>query len=191
MEKRISTRDRILNVSEELFSELGYSGTSIAAIAKEIGIQKSSLYAHFADKEQLFLEVFQRFHDETALKLSAIFLTELPDKEKLHEVFLLFCTGRNANIFRIGLLPNPECKDKAQQIIATFEENFRLMLKALFQHIDQNGPVITKDYDQAFQLLVFLINGVMTIGGRYDCQNEIYRHEIELAWQAYCELIGL
>ena len=75
--------------------------------------------------------------------------------------------------------------------MATFEENFRLMLKALFQHIDQNGPVITKDYDQAFQLLVFLINGVMTIGGRYDCQNEIYRHEIELAWQAYCELISL
>lgn len=82
---------------------LKYSGTSIAAIAKEIGIQKSSLYAHFADKEQLFLEVFQRFHDETALKLSAIFLTELPDKEKLHEVFLLFCAGRNASIFRIGL----------------------------------------------------------------------------------------
>ena len=68
-------------------TSLCYSGTSIAAIAKEIGIQKSSLYAHFADKEQLFLEVFQRFHDETALKLSAIFLTELPDKEKLHEVF--------------------------------------------------------------------------------------------------------
>lgn len=84
-------------------TSLCYSGTSIAAIAKEIGIQKSSLYAHFANKEQLFLEVFQRFCDETALKLSAIFLTELPDKEKLHEVFLLFCTGRNASIFRIGL----------------------------------------------------------------------------------------
>lgn len=84
-------------------TSLCYSGTSIAAIAKEIGIQKSSLYAHFADKEQLFLEVFQRFCDETALKLSAIFLTELPDKEKLHEVFLLFCAGRNASIFRIGL----------------------------------------------------------------------------------------
>ena len=82
-------------------TSLCYSGTSIAAIAKEIGIQKSSLYA--AEKEQLFLEVFQRFHDETALKLSAIFLTELPDKEKLHEVFLLFCAGRNASIFRIGL----------------------------------------------------------------------------------------
>ncbi len=69
--------------------------------------------------------------------------------------------------------------------------NFRLMLKALFQHIDQNKPVITKDYDQAFRLLAFLINGVMTIGGRYDCQNETYHYEIELAWQAYCELIGL
>ena len=32
---------------------------------------------------------------------------------------------------------------------------------------------------------------VMTIGGRYDCQNETYHYEIELAWQAYCELIGL
>lgn len=50
-------------------------------------------------------------------------------------------------------------------IIATFEENFRLILKAFSQYIDQNGPAITKDYDQAFRLLVFLINGVMTIGG--------------------------
>ena len=40
-----------------------------------------------------------------------------------------------------------------------------LILKAFSQYIDQNGPVITKDYDQAFRLLVFLINGVMTIGG--------------------------
>ena len=81
-------------------TSLCYSGTSIAAIAKEIGIQKSSLYAHFADKEQLFLEVFQRFH---GYECRSYDLTELPDKEKLHEAFLLFCVGRNASIFRIGL----------------------------------------------------------------------------------------
>ncbi|MEU4526395.1 helix-turn-helix domain-containing protein [Amycolatopsis sp. NPDC024027] len=49
----IRTRARILEVAQELFTERGYAGTSIADIARELGTSKAALYYHFSSKEQL------------------------------------------------------------------------------------------------------------------------------------------
>jgi len=48
-------RDRILNVSTDLFLEKGFAATSMSAIAKASDITKASLYYHFAGKEDLFI----------------------------------------------------------------------------------------------------------------------------------------
>jgi AcrR family transcriptional regulator len=47
------TRARILDVALQLFAEQGYAGTSIRDIAERLGMTKSSLYYHFASKEDL------------------------------------------------------------------------------------------------------------------------------------------
>lgn len=52
------TRDRIKEVALQLFAQRGYAETSLADIARQVGIQKSTIYAHFASKEDLFLAVF-------------------------------------------------------------------------------------------------------------------------------------
>lgn len=41
----------------DAFAEDGYAGTSMAAVAKRIGVTKASLFHHFAGKEALYLEV--------------------------------------------------------------------------------------------------------------------------------------
>lgn len=58
---------QILMAARELFLNGGYGNTSMDAVAKHAGVSKSTLYAHFANKEQLFGAVVggvrQRLHD--------------------------------------------------------------------------------------------------------------------------------
>jgi AcrR family transcriptional regulator len=54
------TRDRILDVAEDLFARHGFSGTSMRDIAGEAGLTAASLYNHFEGKDDLYGAVLQR-----------------------------------------------------------------------------------------------------------------------------------
>jgi AcrR family transcriptional regulator len=50
-----TTRDRILDVARDLFTEQGYEATSLREIADRLGFTKAALYYHFQSKEELML----------------------------------------------------------------------------------------------------------------------------------------
>ena len=52
-------REAIISRAAELFLREGFSGTSMAMIAAEVGGSKTTLYNHFPSKELLFEEVVQ------------------------------------------------------------------------------------------------------------------------------------
>jgi AcrR family transcriptional regulator len=54
------TRQRILAIALELFSEHGYAGTSIADIAGRLGTSKAALYYHFSSKSELIEALLER-----------------------------------------------------------------------------------------------------------------------------------
>lgn len=49
-------KDIIIDAAARLFTEKGYYSTSMDDVAKEAGVAKGSLYYHFKNKSQLFLE---------------------------------------------------------------------------------------------------------------------------------------
>jgi TetR/AcrR family transcriptional regulator len=57
------TRDRVLQVAQNLFAERGYRGTSLRDIARRIGIKAPSLLHHFPSKEQLYMAVLDRIFE--------------------------------------------------------------------------------------------------------------------------------
>ena len=69
----MSTRRRELTrEAARLFAQKGYHGTSIGDIAEAMGVQKGSLYAHIASKEDLLYETMREGADAFHAALDAI-----------------------------------------------------------------------------------------------------------------------
>lgn len=57
-----STRERILDVALDLFTEKGFDGTSLREIAEQLGFTKAALYYHYASKDDILLALHMRLH---------------------------------------------------------------------------------------------------------------------------------
>src|ERR1700758_5131163 len=67
------TRDRILDVALELFTEKGFDGTSLREIAERLDVTKAALYYHFESKDDILLALHMRLHEfgrEALLKMA-------------------------------------------------------------------------------------------------------------------------
>ena len=52
--RQAETRQRIVEAAVELHSSIGPARTTISAIAERAGVERHTVYAHFADERQLF-----------------------------------------------------------------------------------------------------------------------------------------
>jgi TetR/AcrR family transcriptional regulator, acrAB operon repressor len=59
-EEAAETRNSILDAAERVFFEKGVSRTTLADIALEAGVTRGAIYWHFANKGDLFNEMFDR-----------------------------------------------------------------------------------------------------------------------------------
>ncbi len=75
-------RRELTREAAKLFAQKGYHGTSIGDIAEALGVQKGSLYAHIASKEDLLYETMREGADAFHAALDAI-PEELPAVEKV------------------------------------------------------------------------------------------------------------
>jgi AcrR family transcriptional regulator len=58
-----STRDRILDVALDLFTDQGFDGTSMREIAERLQLSKPAIYYHFASKEEILMALHMRLHE--------------------------------------------------------------------------------------------------------------------------------
>ena len=57
----MSTRDRIIDASIDLFSRKGFEAASMREISEAVGIKKSSLYSHFKGKDEILESILKLF----------------------------------------------------------------------------------------------------------------------------------
>ena len=148
-------RSELTREAARLFAERGYHGTSIGDLAKAMGVQKGSLYAHIESKQDLLYEAMregsQAFH--TALD-------EIPDDLKVSERIRLALRAHLrvvAEQLEVATVFVREWRylegERAAEFLAErrrYEERFR----ALFREGRELGELRTDLDDQAAVLLV-------------------------------------
>ena len=78
-----SSRDKILDVAEELFARRGFSGVGMSEVADAVGLRKSSLFHHFRSKSQLYFEVQGRVLRRIRERLDPVVKLTADPMEKL------------------------------------------------------------------------------------------------------------
>lgn len=61
-EQRNARRDTILRAATRCINQLGYTGASMAIIARELGLSYNALYHYFESKEEILAQAFFRTH---------------------------------------------------------------------------------------------------------------------------------
>lgn len=70
-----ATRQLLVSVARELFTEQGYAATSIEEIIKRAGVARGALYHHFPGKDALFRAVYDQVQTEVASRVVATALS--------------------------------------------------------------------------------------------------------------------
>lgn len=79
-------RDDILNAAAELFAQKSYRATSIEDIADHLGVGKTSLYYYISSKEEVLLEIYERFLAAIEERLVPEATRDLPPDERLRRM---------------------------------------------------------------------------------------------------------
>jgi AcrR family transcriptional regulator len=65
-----ATRQLLVSVARELFTERGYAATSVEDIVQRAGVAKGTLYHHFTGKDVLFRAVYDAVQADVASRLA-------------------------------------------------------------------------------------------------------------------------
>jgi AcrR family transcriptional regulator len=66
------TRTRILDVAQDAFARYGYDATGVAEICRRAGVTKGGFYHHFPSKQDVFLEMLERWLEGLDRQLEAM-----------------------------------------------------------------------------------------------------------------------
>lgn len=130
----MTTKEKIVEIALELFSQRGYDGVSVRDIAQAVGIRESSLYNHFKNKRAIFdsivdlcVQQSEAYFRQSALPFAAgddasvyqgIGIEQL--QELIERTFRFFFDDPwNARFRRLLLLSqyaDPRCRDIYRQL---------------------------------------------------------------------------
>ncbi|MDA9431957.1 TetR/AcrR family transcriptional regulator [Bradyrhizobium sp. CCBAU 51627] len=80
------TRDRILEVAERLFRQIGYQKTTVGDIAKELRMSPANVYRFFESKKAIHQAVARGLMGEVELEAQRIVAKPGPVKERFREL---------------------------------------------------------------------------------------------------------
>jgi AcrR family transcriptional regulator len=122
-----STRERILDVALDLFTEQGFDGTSMREIADRLHITKPSIYYHFASKEDILMALHMRMHEFGKAALARLagqpvtlqawgsLLDELPDQMAAQRKLFLMHERNQAALEKLHSKDHDDEHDDIQQ----------------------------------------------------------------------------
>lgn len=169
------------------FAISGYSGTSLSIIASEVGIKKQSIYAHFKNKDSLFLtimdEVLSReidyikhyFHDNKEANFEA----------KLYQLLIGYSEryqlqADTAFLLRMGFLPPVHLLQQVMNCVYTYYDEMEEILIEIFA---KNTQFLSVSVESAVIAFIGLIDSIL-VELLYS-GNDRYQRRLQAGWKVY------
>lgn len=164
----MNTKEKIFEVSLELFSKKGYDSVSLREIAEEVGIRKSSIYSHYPSKEAILMNIFEYFTKQ--LEYNNLFKTDdykltdnnqilLENPEKFYHkgseaIKEMLSKEKNLKIWKLIFI-QMHYNDTIRQFFQTeilekpitfWKEFFTILKEKGIIHKDTNPSLLAKEY---------------------------------------------
>jgi AcrR family transcriptional regulator len=153
----------ILDGAAALFHQRGYDATSIRDLAEAVGISSSTLYHHYANKQDILHAVIIRFMRVFNASIIPVLRDEqLPIIERLdHAVrlHLRISDERRPELLPVHQFRNALAADQLRGVIA-LQWEYHDALKALIRQGCATGELGTDDVDLATMAIEDMLNGV-------------------------------
>jgi len=147
-----STRDRLLEVAEDLFSKNGFYGTSINDVAKQVNVSKQALLHHFSTKESLYAEILKGAAERLITDVHTAKQSSNEPHLQLREFFLTMIHHDNSGLRVVILLMREllDNRERAHDAKKWFLRPFLDELVEMTNNAQKNG------YYQGLHPLVFV-----------------------------------
>lgn len=156
-----TARDEILDAAGELFTTLGYTGTSTRTIAEAVGIRQASLYHYFKTKDDILCALLSQTVTPTLMVVDSLAGSEpaLSAAEHLHALALFDGRQLLEGRWNLGALYlQPELRGARLEPFWSDRERLRLHYLALSKAIVADTGVDVAAADLPFRLVESLVN---------------------------------
>jgi len=99
-----NVKEQIVAASLTLLHSKGFNATSVQDITEAAGVPKGSFYNHFTSKEELGVEVLQRYTEQAGQIGAQLGESSLPPLERLRSYFGKMVESNAASEFNAGCL---------------------------------------------------------------------------------------
>jgi AcrR family transcriptional regulator len=156
-------RDRILAVARAEFVARGYADVSMQEIADAAGLTKAAIYYHFADKEQLFNQIFLDEVDRIYAGIEAQLASGPPLRDQLERVARYAFESGRGDFGRLIADVHRYCG--ADHRIAMRERVLHpyALVRAAFARAREAGEIRDVDLDVTVALFFSMVGGQLKV----------------------------
>lgn len=162
------TRTRILDVAQEAFARYGYDATGVAEICRRAGVTKGGFYHHFPSKQDVFLEMLERWLEGMDQELEVMRSGEETVPDELRAMTAMVPAvfqeaGGRLTLFLEFLTKAGHSPAVWQATVAPFRKYHAFFAKMISDGIEE-GSLRPVDPEMASNLLLSFAVGLLTMG---------------------------
>ncbi|MBF0326124.1 MAG: TetR/AcrR family transcriptional regulator [Alphaproteobacteria bacterium] len=157
-------RAAILDAAQVCFCEQGYAATSMDMVAASAGVSKATIYAHFANKDDLFGAIICRRCDDQAEGLGGLVLAAKGDGRTAlaaiaRALMDLFLAPEVMALYRVVVAESPRHPDLARIYYEQGPWRGKQRVAEVLAALDRQGQLVVPDPWQATDLFVNMLRG--------------------------------
>lgn len=160
----------LLETALKHFAEEGYEGASLSKIAEEVGIKKPSIYAHYKNKDDLFMSALHYSMESQKTQMASYFNLSChqPLEKVLSGYFHWFAKETDENvqmkfIIRTAYFPPLKLEKEVGQLFDPFLDDMHRHLTRLLRERERHQKVLYEDdYSKAALAFLTIAEGTMT-----------------------------